>query len=455
MQGEKKARIDWKFMTPLVLSNMMNPLNSSMLVTALGTICHHFSQEVSAGALLVTPLYVAATIGQPLMGRLADMYDPKTINKIGVLLVLLAGVIGMLAPSFSWLIVSRVLLGIGTSAAYPSSMAIVAHRYAEEGKTIPGSVLGVITVSSQVCLVVGPLLGGFLTQLLGWQGVFAINIPWALATLFFSKNISPIKRSVVTASFLKKIDMPGILLFSALLIFLLLTFIQHHIRWEFLLAILLSFAGLVVRERTQENPFIDIRLLWTQPSLLLVYVRTLATNYILYLLIYAMPQWVEAVKSMSPAQTGFIVMPMTLMSALSAILTSKTKNMTLINICAIASMALTCAAIFLLDHTLPLWEIIAVTLLAGTAMGINIVANQVALSAEAPSGKTGVSFGLYRTFGYLGAIVSGMQIKTLFQKGVNDRSIYLCGVYASISCFALAVFYFSSFRKLVLQREKV
>ena len=390
MAEEQKERTDWKFMLPLVLGNMMNPLNSSMLVTALGTICHHFSQDLSSGALLVTPLYIAATIGQPLMGRLADMYDPKTVNKIGVLLVLLAGIIGMLAPSFSWLIVSRVLLGIGTSSAYPSSMALVANKYGQEGKTIPGNVLGIITVSSQVCLIVGPLLGGFLTQLFGWQGVFAINIPWTLATLYFSKNIYSIKRPLVTTSFAKKTDLPGILLFSTFLVFLLLTFIQRSIRWDFMAAIAVSFAFLIAWERKQENPFIDIRLLRSQPSLLLVYVRTLATNYILYLLIYAVPQWIEAVKAMSPSQTGLMIMPMTLMSAISAITVSKTKRTSLINVCAILSMVATCAGMFLINHTTPIWEIIAITLLAGTAMGINIVANQVSLSVEAQIGRAHV-----------------------------------------------------------------
>lgn len=436
-------------MLPLVMGTMMNPLNSSMLATALGVICDHFSQGVSSSALLVTPLYIAAAISQPLMGRLADMYNPKTINKIGVLIVLIAALIGLFAPAFSWLIVSRVLLGIGTSAAYPSSMALVAHSYRQQGKAIPGNVLGIITLASQGCLVLGPLLGGFLTQLMGWQGVFIINVPWTLITLYLSKNIYSVKRPVVTDSFLKKTDMVGILLFSALLVFLLLLFIQQHFQWSYLAAVLASFTLLILWETKQENPFIDVRLLWNQPALMLVYIRALATNYILYLLIYAVPQWVEAVKNMTPAETGFVILPMTFMSAVSAILIAKIKNVSLINIFGIASMVLTCASMFLLDHTRPVWEITLITLLAGTAMGINIMANQASLSAEAPPDKTGISFGLYRTFGYLGAIVSGTQLKTIFHAGVSDHSIYLCSLYATASCILLTALYYSSFRKFL------
>lgn len=125
-------------MAPLVLGTMMNPLNSTMLATALLTICHSFGQTISAGAILITSLYITSTIAQPLMGRLADIYSPKKINFLAFVLVLIAALVGVFAPAFGWLIVSRVLLGLGTSAAYPSAMALVNKHYAEEERLVPG-----------------------------------------------------------------------------------------------------------------------------------------------------------------------------------------------------------------------------------------------------------------------------------------------------------------------------
>jgi MFS family permease len=171
-----------RLLPPLVLGAALNPLNSSMLSTALTRLTHSFGRDAGAGALLITPLYITATIAQPLMGRLADLYSPRKVNQAGLLLVLIAALIGAWAPSFGWLIISRVLLGLGTSANYPSAVAILRRHFAREGKEMPGSVLGWIMVGGQAALVLGPTIGGVLTEWLGWHGIFLINIPLVLVT---------------------------------------------------------------------------------------------------------------------------------------------------------------------------------------------------------------------------------------------------------------------------------
>lgn len=455
MEAPQRERIDWKFMLPLALGTMMNPLNSTMLATALVTICLSFSEDVSSGALLITPLYIAATIGQPLMGRLADMYEPKTVNKYGFMIVLAGAIVGTFAPSFEWLIVSRILFGLGTAAAFPSAMALIAHRYGDSSRAIPGNVLGIITVASQVSLVIGPLLGGFLTELFGWQGVFLVNIPWALAALYLSRNIRPAKTeyTVPSGSIFKKTDALGILLFAAFLIALLLTLTHPAGQWFYLAGTLLSFALFIAWERKQDHAFIDIRLLWHKPSLLLVYIRTLGTNYILYLLLYALPQWIEAVKMISPAQNGLIMLPMSLMSALSAILiSSRIRNVGLLNILGVIVLAIASSCLLLLHKDISVPWIVFATMISGIAIGINIIANQASLSAEAPPDQTGVSFGLYRTFGYLGAIVSGTQLKSVFQHGITDDSLHTCGWFAAGSCVLLALLYVSQRKKIAYER---
>ncbi len=449
MTAEKSERIDWKFMLPLVLGTMMNPLNSTMLTTALTVLCNHFARDVSSGALLITPLYIAATIGQPLMGRLADIFNPKSINRLGFILVFIAAIVGVFAPTFEWLIVSRVLLGIGTSAAYPSAMALIANKYSNSERAIPGNIMGIVTVAGQGTLVFGPLLGGLVTQAFGWQGVFLINIPWVLTAMYLSKNIPSVKKTQEdkNVSIFKRIDVIGILLFSAFLILLLMALIQHADKWIYSSVCVVLFSLFIAWERKQLQPFIDIRLLWEKPSLLLVYIRTLGTNYVLYLLLYALPQWIEGVKMMSPSETGLIMIPMSLMSALIAmIVSSKIKSVTWLNILGVISLIIACSSLFLLNQNIAVIWIIGVTVLVGLSTGINIIANQLSLSAEVPPEKTGVSFGLFRTFGYLGAIISGTQLKSAFQNGITDGGLYTCGWYAITSCILLTMLYFISWK---------
>src|ERR1700761_3693602 len=91
----KEGKVSWKFLLPLLLGTMMNPLNSTMLATALVYLCNSYHVSAGQGAILITSLYITSTIAQPLMGRLADMYSAKKINLLGFILVLIASLIGV------------------------------------------------------------------------------------------------------------------------------------------------------------------------------------------------------------------------------------------------------------------------------------------------------------------------------------------------------------------------
>lgn len=439
---KNKNHIPVAFITPLVLGTMMNPLNSTMLATALTTICASFGRNISDGALLITPLYLTSTIGQPLMGRLADLYSPKKVNQLGFLLVLLAGITGTVAPSFNWLIVSRVLLGLGTSAAYPSAIALVNRKYADAGEPVPGGVLGIIAVSGLGSMVLGPVLGGVLSQTFGWKGIFFINIPWVLVSLQLSRVLPdiPAATPVSLRELPQKLDIAGILLFSGALLTLLLLLLHHSFSpgGTWLLVVLLSL--LIAWERRTGNPFIDVRLFAQQPSLLLVYLSAMAISYIMYLMLFSLPQWMESVRNISPARTGLLLLPMSLTSAVAGLLISRSKSQLLKNITGIGCMIAACVTLFFVHVNLPLYLLIGITLLVGLSTGINPIANQAWLYEEAPPGRTGVSFGLYRTFSYLGAILSGSQMKTLYQQGVTDSSFHTVVWFTTASCALMILF---------------
>jgi MFS family permease len=460
IQSGKKVSL--LFMIPLVLGTMMNPLNSTMLSTALATICHSFGRNISEGPLLITPLYITATIGQPLMGRLADIYSPKKINTLGFILVLIASLVGGLAPSFGWLIASRILLGLGTSAAYPSAIALVQKRYASFGQTVPGNILGIIAVTSQVSMVLGPTLGGYLTEWFGWSGIFFINVPWVLAAMWLSTRFPSFSEraaangnaatgNLVTAKETAagrpgvwsrtwtRVDGLGVFIFSLFLVAFWFVLTQRLTLLTGMPLILILLGLLVFWERRQVDPFLNVRLFLLKPTLSLVYLQTLATNYILYLMLYSLPEWIEGVRHVSPSRTGLLMFPMSFVAAGSAMLISRKENLTFLNICGVISMVVACSALFILEERTPVYILIGVTLLLGLATGVNPIANQASLKIQAPSHQIGISFGLYRTFGYIGAIISGSQLKTVFRHGVSDASFHQIVWFATGSCTILTV----------------
>lgn len=453
-EGVNKESIQWRFLLPLILGTMLNPLNSTMLATALMNLCQSFKVSIGQGAILITSLYITSTVAQPLMGRLADIYSPKKINTIGFILALAAAIVGIAAPGFEWLIVSRILLGLGTSAAYPSAMAIINRKYAEAGKAVPGRVLGIIAISAQVSMVLGPVLGGLLTQWFNWRGIFMINIPWVIVAIILSQAIPdyPPAKANSDVSLFKRLDAVGIVIFSGFLLALLFTLINHQFTWILPVIAIMLFIMLILWERKQPSPFIDVRLLASKPALLMVYLRTLATTYILYQVLYAIPQWLEGIKLLSPAKTGLMMLPESAMAMLSAYVIAKSKNIFGQNLTGVTVMLLACIGWFTLGHGSSIIYILGITLILGVAEGVNIIANQALLNQEAPLAQKGVSFGLMRTFGYLGAIISSTQIKMLFHNGVSDQSFHLIGVFTICSSLLLAVLLIPLwFRRKVLQ----
>ena len=431
----KEEAVSYRFMLPLVLGTMMNPLNSTMLATALLVLCNSFKVTVGQGAILITCLYVTSTIAQPLMGRLADIFSAKKINTLGFILVLIAAAIGAFAPAFYWLIVSRIILGLGTSAAYPSAIALINKKYAVDGKPVPGQILGIVAISSQVSIVIGPVLGGLLTQWLGWQGIFLINIPWVIIALYFSRSLPnfPSAKNEAGISLLNRLDVIGIVLFSAALLSLLYLLIDQQSPWLYVIIMVLLFTLLILWERRQQSPFIDVKLFYNKPALAVTYLRTMATSYIIYQMLFALPPWIQAIKHLSPALTGLVVLPESAIAILTGLLISKSNKLFMQNLLGVAAMLSASLCWFILNAETSVVIIMTVSIIIGIADGINMIANQALLNKEAPLAQKGISFGLYRTFGYIGAIISSTQLKKLYHFGVSDQNFHQISYYVLFS----------------------
>ena len=102
-------------------------------------------------------------------------------------------------------------------------------------------------------------------------------------------------------------------------------------------------------------------------------------------------------------------------------------------------MAATCTGLYFLNAEVNLFFVLGVILVNGIGEGVNMVANQALLNKEAPANQKGVSFGLGRTFGYLGAIISSSQLKVLFHNGIDDHSFHQITSYIIYSVIVLAL----------------
>lgn len=435
-----------RFLAPLVLGNMLNPLNSTMLATAVLSIVLSFKQEPGAGALLIIPLYFTSAIGQPLMGRLCDIFNPLKINLFGFILILISGVVGVYAQSFNWLIVSRILLGLGSSAAYPSSITLIKQRYAALHMDVPGIALGIIATAGQVSIAFGPFLGGILLEDFGWKGIFFVNIPLVIIGLLLSirkkGDIKAEKKesNKTAVQIFKDLDPLGLVLFSGFLMLFLLALLYSTYLYIKIPAMIIVLVIFVMAELKHRNPFIDVRVLSLNLFLNTTFLRQVGITFILYLILYGLPQWMEQSKEISPSHVGLIMLPLSVTATAMSLLLSKSKRHIALLTAGILCIIGASVGVFFLSRGSSMYLIMAITIVIGAALGILTIANQSTLYAEAPDDQVGVCFGLYRTVGYIGAILAGSSLKHQFKHGATDSGLHLLGFYSLISCIAIVLF---------------
>lgn len=121
-------------------------------------------------------------------GKLGDSFGHKKIFLWGVFLFIGASLSCALATSGIWLLIARVIQGIGGALMMPSTNALVVNAFPENER---GKAMGIYVAFAAIFLALGPLLGGMLTQWLSWRAVFWINLPIALISIFLTKMSIP------------------------------------------------------------------------------------------------------------------------------------------------------------------------------------------------------------------------------------------------------------------------
>jgi predicted MFS family arabinose efflux permease len=349
---------DRKLIAPMILGAVLNPLNSSMIAVALVPIGAYFGAPPSRTAWLVSGLYVATAIGQPLVGRLVDAYGPRRLFLAGTALTGLAGLLGALAPNLPTLVASRVLLGIGTCAGYPAAMFLLRAESRHTGADNPSGVLSALAVTTQVTAVVGPSLGGGLIDLGGWRTIFAVNIPLSLAAIAVGHRRLP------------EIELPP---------------------------------------REPRAPGVHLNL-----PLLATYGRNLLTFLVSYSYLYGYTQWLEEGRGLSASVAGLVLIPMFGVAIGVVALTGRSRAVRGKLLVGSGCQLIACALLLLAGARSPVWLLLLVATVVGVPQGLNSLANQAALYHQADPARIGGAAGLLRTFTYLGAIGSSVATGAFF-----------------------------------------
>jgi MFS family permease len=431
-------RFDRRLIAPMILGSVLNPINSSMIAVALVPIGVAFGAPPAETAWLVTALYLATAVGQPVIGRLVDMYGPRRLYLTGTTLVGAAGVMGALAPSLGVLIAARVLLGLGTSAAYPASMQLTRNEAERTGQDSPGGVLTALSVANQAVAVVGPALGGFLIGAGGWRAIFTVNVPLSAACLVLGTLWLPRTRG---ARDRREVDLPGMALFAAMLLALMFFLMSPRLTHAWLPVLAAAAAAAFARrELRAAGPFIDLRVLGGNVPLLATYLRQLLGYTTAYAFMYGFTQWLEQGRGLHASGAGLVLLPLSVSALTVSGLTGRREAVRGKLLVGGAVQVVACGGLLLLGSGSPVWLLIAVGVLMGIPQGLIGLATQSALYRQSAAERIASAAGLLRTFMYLGALGASAANAAFFAHGADTAGLHELALFmAAVSVLLVLV----------------
>jgi len=421
----------WQFTTPLFIGSALNPVNSSLIATALLSIAHGIGVPIGQTAALVTALYLATAIAQPTAGKAAEVLGPRRVFLAGIIMVGLGGLAGGFAHDLITLLIGRVLIGLGTSCAYPTAMLLIRRRARQAGlDKPPGGVLGGLQIAGIATASLGLPVGGVLVGTLGWRSVFFVNVPLSLvalvAALAWVQPDGPLNRPLRLRDLASRLDLGGIAGFAlAMIALLLFLFGLPAAHWYLLGISAAAWIALVVWELRADAPFLDVRMLASNKALTRTYLRFGLAMLCLYVVLYGITQWIEAVRGLSETEAGLIVLPMTLISGLVISPVSRRNLVRSPVIAAAVACLIGSAGVLILSRSAWIGWIVVITLVFGLVTGFASAGNQTALYSQAPAEQLGTASGLLRTFGYVGSIASSAITGIVFHASVTDSGVHL------------------------------
>ena len=208
------ARTKAYILAGVLVSLFLAALDQTIVATALPAIIADLA-GIRLLAWVSTGYLVASTAMVPVYGKLSDLYGRRAIMLFGILVFLTGSALCGVAATMLQLIVFRVLQGIGAAALTSSAFAVPADLYAPVERARYQGLFGAVFALSSV---IGPYLGGFLTDTLSWRWVFYVNVPvGAVALLLIVTKMPPLSSGLRLP-----IDWAGTLLLIAAVVPLLL-----------------------------------------------------------------------------------------------------------------------------------------------------------------------------------------------------------------------------------------
>ena len=327
-KATKKKNTILIFVT-LMVTMLLASLSQMIFSTALPTIVGELD-GVEHMSWVITAYMLASTMMMPVYGKVSDLFGRKPILMIAISLFIGGSLLGAMATSMSWLILARVVQGLGGGGLIILSQASVADIIParQRGKYM-GIMGGVFAVSS----VAGPLLGGWMTEGAGWRWAFIFNIPLGILALVAVVTLMRLPKKMAHTR--PKLDYSGmaLLAMTTSAIILATTWGGSTYAWNsaqiigLLVATVVGAILFVLNERRAHEPIMPMSL-FKEKNFIVASLAATLMSVAMFGVVSYMPTYFQMAVGASASRAGLFMAPMMgamlLTSLLSGIAVSRT-----------------------------------------------------------------------------------------------------------------------------------
>jgi EmrB/QacA subfamily drug resistance transporter len=306
----------------ILLALFLFALDQTVVSTALPVIITDLHGE-ELYTWSVTVYLLTATISGPIYGKLSDLYGRRPIFIWALGLFVVASILAGLSREMWQFVAFRGLQGLGGGAVFPIALAVVADLYPPEERAKYSAFFGAVFGLSSV---LGPGIGGLITDTFGWQWIFFVNVPVALVSLVICWRLLPPIRHPETG---RNIDYIGAALFAAAIgPFLVGLTNKQTGGWTDPDVGGLMLLGLAIGavflwwEQRAADPIVHLRLFRNRSFTISVAGMFLAAFGFFGTVIF-LPRWFQVVAGLSATESGYSLLPLIIALIVSAILTGQ------------------------------------------------------------------------------------------------------------------------------------
>jgi len=421
----------WLIAASVMLATFMVVLDSSVANVALPHIAGNLSASTDESTWVLTSYLVSNAIMLPAAGWIARRIGRKRLLILSILIFTLASLLCGMAMNMPMLILARVLQGVGGGGMQPLAQSILLESFPPHQH---GTAMAVYGIGVVVAPIIGPTLGGWITDSYSWRWIFYINLPIGLLALFMV-NLYVEDPPYLRKAFNGAIDYLGFGFMAVWLGSLQLVldkgqeadwFAAPWVCWTCFLSVL-ALVCFIVRELTDREPIVHLQVLLDRNFA----VGTLITGiygFVLYGATAMLPLFLQTMMGYSALQSGLSVSPRGIGAMASMMAVGLLVRYIDGRLLMVFGFSLLCLSTWMLSHIsleIGMASVVMPNVINGFAMGFIFVPLTTLALSQLRKQEMGNAAGIYNLMRNIGGSIGIATVTTLLVRGSQVHQSYL------------------------------